>query len=85
MLESTSQRAILFANHIIITRNTVRETAKIFGVSKSTVHNDVSNKLKKVNLNLYYKVKKVLLNNFAEKHIRGGESTRIKYLNKKNN
>jgi len=72
-------RAERFARYVIENKSTIRNTAKVFGVSKSTVHNDISNKLKKYNLSLYQEVQKVLQNNFKEKHIRGGLSTKKKY------
>ena len=62
---------------------TIRQTAKVFGISKSTVHLDVSKKLKTINFNLYKKVKVVLENNYNQRNIRGGEATRKKYLNLK--
>ena len=73
-------RVIDFANYVIENNATIRKTASVFGYSKSTVHNDIQKKLKKINSQLYYKVKKILQNNFCEKHLRGGESTRQKYL-----
>lgn len=72
-------RAEIFAHYIVDNNSTIRKTAKYFDISKSTVHNDVSNKLKSYNLELYYLVKKILDKNFTEKHIRGGESTKNKY------
>lgn len=83
MNEILKKRAISLANHIIKTHQTVRQTASVYGISKSTVHNDVSNKLPDINYKLYKKVAVVLNKNFNEKHIRGGETTRQKYLNKK--
>lgn len=74
-----SKRAVSLARHILATNQTVRQTASVFGVSKSTVHNDVSNRLKSIDFLLYKKVKIVLEKNFCEKHIRGGETTRKKY------
>ena len=67
------------ALYIIENKATVRQTAKVFGISKSTVHKDVSERLKKINGILYSSVKKILEENKAERHIRGGEATRIKY------
>lgn len=74
------QQAEIYAKYIIKNKATIRATAKNFLVSKSTIHNEVSNKLKFINKRLYKKVKKILIKNFNEKHIRGGESTRLKYL-----
>lgn len=68
-----------FAKFIINTHSTIRETAKNFGYSKSTVHNDLSKKLKKINIGLFEKVDEILKKNFSEKHIRGGLATQKKY------
>ena len=68
-----------FAIYIIDKKCTIRECAKVFNISKSTVHNDLSKKLKKTNRFLFYQVYKVLNNNFQERHIRGGNATRLKY------
>lgn len=73
------QRAVELGEYIIQSKATVRKTAKKFGVSKSTVHKDVSERLKKVNPQLYREVKSVLEINKAQRHIRGGMATRRKY------
>lgn len=73
------KRVLSVANHINSTHDTIRKTAKIYGYSKSTVHNDVSIKLKFIDFGLWQRTKKILEENFAEKHIRGGEATRRKY------
>ena len=73
------ERATLIALYIIETGCTVRQAAKKFGVSKSTVHKDVSERLKYVNPQLYSRVKEVLEVNKAQRHIRGGMATRKKY------
>lgn len=73
------ERTIQVALHIVDTEDTIRKTAQIFNLSKSTVHNDVSTRLTKVDKGLYEKVKIVLDKNFSEKHLRGGESTKQKY------
>lgn len=65
---------------ILKQKTTIRNTAKHFGVSKSTVHFDLSTRLKKVNFHLYKKVQKLLQFNFGERHIRGGKATRQKYI-----
>ena len=70
------------AKYIIDNNSTVREAAAWFGISKSTVHKDVTEKLRKSNPALFRKVKAVLERNKAERHLRGGEATRIKYLSK---
>ena len=73
------ERAVELAHYIIDSKDTVRGAAKKFGVSKSTVHKDITERLKKINLSLANEAKKVLDENKAERHIRGGEPTRLKY------
>ena len=73
------QRAVELAEYIIENKTTVRATAKKFGISKSTVHNDVSERLRKLNPELYNDVRKVLDVNKAERHIRGGMATKQKF------
>ena len=68
------------ANFILKTGYTIREIAKKFSVSKSTVHKDLNERLHKIDLNLYKKVKVILDYHINIRHIRGGESTRRKYL-----
>ncbi len=79
MREDIIDRILEEANYIAQTKSTVRATAKIFQVSKSTVHKDVSERLKKVDKELYKEVAKVLKTNLAERHIRGGLATKKKY------
>ena len=79
---SIEERAISFAQYIIDSKDTVRGTAKKFNISKSTVHKDVTERLKKINPRLAKEVKKVLEENKAERHIRGGMATKLKYQNK---
>ena len=67
------------AQLIIQTTDTVRQTADVFGISKSTVHKDVSERLPRINKQLAEEVKRVLDKNKAERHLRGGEATRQKY------
>ncbi len=76
------QRAVEIANYIIKKNATVRETAKTFGISKSTVHKDVTERLVKINPSLALDAKKVLDLNKSERHIRGGKATKEKFLNK---
>ena len=78
-MNSIEERAVNLAHYIIDTKDTVRGAAKKFGVSKSTVHKDVSERLKYVNPQLYSQVKEVLEVNKAQRHIRGGMATRKKY------
>ena len=73
------QRAVELAEYIIENKTTVRAAAKKFGVSKSTVFVDVSERLKKLNPSLYHDVRKILDINKAERHIRGGMATKNKY------
>ena len=77
------ERAVEIANYIIETNTTVRETAKVFGVSKSTVHKDVTERHPKINQQIAKDVKVVLDKNKAERHLRGGLATKMKYQNKK--
>ena len=72
-------RAEVLAEYIIDTGATVRATAKVFRISKSTVHKDVTERLFNTNRALYYKVDTVLQKNKSERHIRGGLATRKKY------
>ena len=81
---NTWDRAIRLAEYIVETKNTVRKTAVIFGISKSTVHKDVSERLKHINPPLYREVSLVLEQNKQERHMRGGEATRQKYIQQKN-
>ena len=74
------QRAIELAEYIVENKTTVRAPAKKFGISKSTVHMDVSERLKKLNPALYKDVRKILDINKAERHIRGGMATKQKFL-----
>lgn len=76
------QRAIEVGEFIIKSNATVRETAKKFGISKSTVHKDVTERLTKINPNLAKDARRVLEVNKSERHIRGGMATKEKYLHK---
>jgi len=77
------ERTLLVAKHIVQTEDTVRKTAEIYHLSKSTVHNDMSTRLKKLDAGIYEDVQKVMQKNFAEKHIRGGQSTKQKFEREK--
>ena len=77
---SIEERATLLAHYIIETKDTVRSTAKKFGVSKSTFHKDVSDRLLKINPALAKEVREILDENKAERHLRGGMATKLKYL-----
>ena len=80
---SIEERAVNLAQYIIDTGDTVRGAAKKFGISKSTVHKDVSERLVNINLALAQEVRKVLDENKAERHIRGGMATKLKYSREK--
>ncbi len=73
------QRAVILGQYIAENKSTVRAAAKKFGISKSTVHKDVSERLKKENATLYRQVKDILELNKKERHIRGGLATKRKY------
>lgn len=73
------ERAVELGKYISESKATVRKTASKFGISKSTVHKDVSERLKYIDPILYKKVKKVLQNNKEQRHIRGGLATKHKY------
>lgn len=73
-------RALKLADYICRTNATVRDASKVFGISKSTVHKDVTERLKTIDKNLYTEVKKVLDFNLSERHLRGGTATKEKYL-----
>ncbi len=77
------ERAAMLGRYIIESKATVRNAAKKFGISKSTVHKDVSQRLKKVNPSLYREVRQILETNKSERHIRGGMATKNKYLLKR--
>ena len=81
MKEYIEKRTVLFASYIIDNNATVRDTAKKFDISKSTVHKDVTQRLKKINPDLYEDVRAVLNTNKAERHIRGGMATKQKFSN----
>lgn len=74
------ERAIELAHYVIENKSTVREVAKKFYISKSTVHKDIAERLASLDRDLYLEVKQVLEENKAERHMRGGMATRRKYL-----
>ena len=83
MKEYIEKRAIDIANYIVEHNTTVRQTAKQFGISKSTVHKDVAERLVLINPTLAAEARKVLDMNKSERHSRGGLATREKYLHEK--
>ncbi len=80
MKDYIEERAVEIANYIIETNATVRQTAKKFGISKSTVHKDVTDRLVRINPTLASRARLVLDVNKSERHIRGGLATKEKYL-----
>ena len=82
-LASGKDRCVILGLYIVENNATVRATATRFGISKSTVHKDVTQVLKNINKSLYLDVKSVLEKNKEERHLRGGEATKKKYEEKK--
>ena len=80
MKDYIEERAVEIADYIIVNNATVRQTAKQFRISKSTVHKDVTERLLQINPSLAREARKVLDMNKSERHIRGGMATREKYL-----
>lgn len=83
MKSHIEQRAVIIAKYILEKQATVRQTAKVFGVSKSTVHKDVTERLEEIYPLLASEVKQVLEKNKSERHIRGGMATKLKYQQQK--
>lgn len=81
--DSIDARAIKVAEYIVDTEDTIRGAASVFGISKSTIHKDLTERLELLDLKLSYDVKKVLKKNKSERHIRGGIATKRKYSNLK--
>jgi putative DeoR family transcriptional regulator (stage III sporulation protein D) len=79
MFDYIVERVIAEGKFIVSSGATVRHTAAHFGISKSSVHKDVTERLKDIDLDLYKKVRKVLKKNLSERHIRGGMATKKKY------
>lgn len=82
MENNADERAVILGKYIVKNKATVRAAAKANSVSKSTVHSDVTRRLKKIDGELYDKVRKILDKNKEERHIRGGLATREKYTKK---
>lgn len=68
------------AKYIIDSKATIRKTAKVFGVSKSTIHKDITERLPKINSLIAEEAQKVINDNLSKRHIRGGEATKLKYM-----
>ena len=79
MKDYIEERVLEVANYIIGSRSTIRKTAKIFGVSKSTIHKDMTERLPIINPAIAVKAKDILDYNKAVRHIRGGKATKMKY------
>ena len=79
MQDYIEKRVMEISNYIIESGSTVRQTAGVFGVSKSTVHKDITERLPQINDQVAARVRQILDNNKAERHLRGGEATRRKY------
>ena len=82
-IRETDERAIRLGEYIVQSGATVRAAAKVFGISKSTVHKDVTERLEHIDTALWGEVKEVLERNKAQRHIRGGNATRRKYLERR--
>ena len=78
-MKVTAERAVMLAKYIVETGDTVRGAAQQFGISKSTVHSDVSKRLRRINPPLWRRCDKVLQHNKDERHLRGGKATKEKY------
>ena len=77
------KRVLEVANHIIYTKDTIRETAKKFNISKSTIHKDLQERLSQIDINKYNVVKKIMDEHIETRHIKGGESTRQLFSKKR--
>ena len=82
-ISTGKERCIILATYLIENRSTVRAVANHFGISKSTVHKDITENLKRINKTLYNETQGILQTNKKERHIRGGEATRKKYKEQK--
>jgi len=81
--QDSRHRCELAAEYLVKNNATIRATAQKFGISKSTIHKDLTERLQKSNPTLYKKVKKILDKNKAERHLRGGAATKKKYMEQK--
>lgn len=79
-MQSIKERCVILGRYLLENRSTVRQVAKEFNISKSTVHKDITQILRHVDVKLYTMVKEVLDTNKRERHLRGGEATRQKYI-----
>lgn len=79
MKKEIINRVLEVSNYIINTKNTIRDTAKVFNVSKSTIHKDISDRLIDIDYNKYIIIEDILKNHIETRHILGGQSTKLKY------
>ncbi|SHH81546.1 putative DeoR family transcriptional regulator, stage III sporulation protein D [Clostridium collagenovorans DSM 3089] len=79
MKDYIEERVLEVAKYIIESKSTIRKTAKVFGVSKSTIHKDMTERLPKINQEIAEQAKNILDINKSERHIRGGKATKLKY------
>ncbi len=84
MSKTIIKRVLEVAEYILKTKDTIRKTASIFGISKSTVHKDLQERLKEIDLEKYNQIQGIFQNHIETRHILGGQSTKIKYLQIKN-
>ena len=77
------KRVLEIANHVIDTKDTIRETAKKFNISKSTVHKDLQERLSQIDIIKYNQIKEIMDEHIETRHIKGGESTRQLFLKKR--
>lgn len=82
-IAADKERCVVLGTYIVENRATVRQTAARYGISKSTVHKDVTETLRHVNRGLFEEVAKVLERNKSERHLRGGEATRRRHLSRR--
>ena len=82
-ISSNKERCVIMASYMLENKSTVRAVAKRFGISKSTVHKDITHNLKNVHPELYSRVQELLEKNKQERHLRGGEATKQKFLRAK--
>ena len=83
-MDRMRERFLMLGNYIALSNATVRQAAKLYGISKSTVHKDVTERLEEVDSDLYARVREVLDINKSERHMRGGLATKQKYAQKRN-
>ena len=79
-IATSKERCVVLATYLVENKATVRAVAKKFNISKSTVHKDITGILSKINRPLYIEVRKILEQNKQERHLRGGEATKRKYI-----